>query len=484
MTRRLLIVDDEANYRRVLRMMLSGLHLASARGLDGDTLEILDEADGAAALARIESEPIDLVITDVNMPGMTGLELLRTLRERPHSPPVVVITAHSSIDDAVDAIQRGAIDYLQKPFDEARLLLTVKRALAMTALLQENERLREDVFARWDFSSIRGKSDALTAALRLAGKVASAEAPVLLLGESGTGKELFARAIHHNGKRSQGPFVAINCAAIPEGLLEAELFGAEAGAYTGAQKRRRGRVELARGGTLFLDEIGDMPLPLQGKLLRLLQERTFVPLGAEREQHADVRFVCATHRDLGHEVKEGRFREDLRYRVSVLVLPLPPLRDRGDDVLLLAEAVIARVCTEMGRKTMAFTADARRSLLAHSWPGNVRELGNVVERAVILAEHDHIDVVDLDLPTALPSRPPTSVLATATAAAPSTPAADAAFVLPEQGLSLEVLERSLVEQALQRTRGNKSQAARLLGLTRATLRYRIEKMGLGSDDDG
>jgi DNA-binding NtrC family response regulator len=409
--------------------------------------------------------------------------LLRTLRERPHSPPVVVITAHSSIEDAVDAMQRGAIDYLQKPFDEARLLLTVKRALAMTALLQENERLRDDVRARWDFSAIRGHSDALTAALKLAGKVATAEAPVLLVGESGTGKELFARAIHHNGKRSKGPFVAINCAAIPEGLLEAELFGAEVGAYTGAQKRRRGRVELARGGTLFLDEIGDMPLPLQGKLLRLLQERTFVPLGGEREQHADVRFVFATHRDLAREVKEGRFREDLRYRVSVLVVPLPPLRDRGDDVVLLADAVVERVCGEMGRRAMAFTPDARRALQSHTWPGNVRELGNVVERAVILAEHDHIDVVDLDLPTALPPAPTPTPSTTSSMTSPTT-SSEAAFMLPEHGLSLEALERSLVEQALERTKGNKSQAARLLGLTRATLRYRIEKMGLGNDDDG
>jgi two-component system NtrC family response regulator len=297
--------------------------------------------------------------------------------------------------------------------------------------------------------------------------VAASESTVLLVGESGTGKELFARAIHHNSKRKAGPFVAINCAAIPEGLIEAELFGAEAGAYTGAAKKRRGRVDLARGGTLFLDEIGDMPLALQAKLLRLVQERTYAPLGSDREMSADVRFVFATHRDLAVEVSAGRFREDLRFRVSVLPVPLPPLRERGDDVLLLAESMCARVCGEMGKRPLTFSAAAKGALKAYRWPGNVRELGNVIERAVILADGDQLEPSDLDLPSAeVREESARNVRPTAQ------------FTLPPEGVSLEQVERDLVLQALERTKGNKSQAARLLGLTRATLRYRVEKLGL------
>ncbi len=463
MTRNILIVDDEANYRRVLTMMLMdlpGVHTAEAQ-------------DGAAALTHVDNNPIDLVITDVNMPQMDGLTLLKTLKQRAHAPSVVVVTAYSSISAAVEAMQLGAIDYLQKPFDEQRLKLTVQRALQISDLLQENQRLRDDVRARHDFAAILGDSDALKAAMRVAAKVAAADSTVLLVGESGSGKELFARAIHLNSKRKQGPFVALNCAAVPEGLLEAELFGAEAGAYTGAHKKRRGRVELARGGTLFLDEIGDMPTALQAKLLRLLQERTFQPLGAEKEEHADVRFIFATHRDLASEVQAGRFREDLRFRVSVLPVLLPPLRERGDDVMLLARELCARVCDSMGKKPLPFSAAAERTLLQHRWPGNVRELSNVVERAVILCEGVVIDAFDLDLPIAQ-----APMVATSTGAS--------TWTLPEEGLSLEHLERDLVRQALARTKGNKSQAARLLGLSRATLRYRIEKLDLvdpGSDAD-
>ena len=470
MSHRILIAEDEANYRTVLRLMLAELDV-----------EILEAADGAEALQTIERTAVDLVITDVNMPHLSGLELLSQLRSRSTAPPVVVMTAYASVDDAVSAMQCGAIDYLTKPFDEQRLLLTLRRALHMTDLLAENARLRDDLRSRFDFSSILGESPALLSALKTASKVAGSDANVLIQGESGTGKELFARAIHVNSQRRRGPFIALNCAAIPEGLLEAELFGAEAGAYTGATKRRRGRVELARGGTLFLDEVGDMPLPLQAKLLRLVQERTYQPLGAEAELKADVRFVFATHRDLAQLVKEGRFREDLRYRVSVVPVTLPPLRDRGDDVLLIADAACARVCESMGRKPLPLSAHARAALAQHDWPGNIRELGNVIERAVILSDGDGIDVADLDLPTALPPIDPSSP----TIAVVSSPATEptTSWVLPEQGLSLDALERNLVSQALERVRGNKSQAARLLGLTRATLRYRIEKMGLSAIDD-
>ena len=453
MTRRVLLVEDEPNYRAVLAMMLAALDL-----------ELIEAEDGVAALAALERADVDLIVTDVNMPRMDGMSLLKKLVADGHPAPVVVVTAYPAVESAVEAMREGAIDYLSKPFDEARLLLTIRRALRHAEVLAENRRLKDAVRARFDFSAVVGKSEVLLAALARAGKAAQSDASVLLRGESGTGKELVARAIHFNSKRASGPFVALNCAAVPEGLLEAELFGAEQGAYTGAHKRRRGKVELARGGTLFLDEIGDMPVVLQAKLLRLLQERTFTPLGAEQEQKADVRFVFATHRDLEQEAKAGRFREDLLYRVAVLPVVLPPLRERGDDVMLVASGFAAKVAEGMGRRAPRFAPSAERALRAHPFPGNVRELWNVVERAVILTDDDVLEAPDLGL-TATTTPPPRAVVA-------------GAWTLPDEGLSLEDLERDLVRQALAKAGGNKSQAARLLGLTRATLRYRIEKMGL------
>jgi DNA-binding NtrC family response regulator len=460
MTHRILLVEDEANYRQVLGLMLSDVDV-----------QIVEAVDGLAALEVLRKESVDLVITDVNMPRMDGLALLRELRAQPAAPPVVVMTAYASVDAAVDAMREGAIDYLTKPFDEARLRLTLQRALRMTDLLAENQRLRETVEQRYDFASILGQSDAMVAALKTAGKVAASDSNVLVQGESGTGKELVARALHHNSPRRNGPFIALNCAALPENLLEGELFGAEAGAYTGATRRRRGRVELARGGTLFLDEIGDLPLVLQSKLLRVLQEKTFTPLGGEHEVKADVRFIFATHRNLDVMVKEGKFREDLMYRVSVLRVALPPLRARGQDILLLADAFMSRLAAEKGRAGMRLSAASRQALLKHPFPGNVRELSNIMERAVILAEEDVLEPSDLGLTGAAVEIP------AATGGQPT-------FVLPAEGVNLEEVEKDLVRQALQRTDGNKSRAARLLGLSRATLRYRLEKMGLDDKEPG
>lgn len=281
---RIVIAEDEENYREVLSMLL-----------DDVEADLAFAENGEVALELIGAAPTHLVMTDLNMPKLGGLALMEKLNERPNPPPVVVITAYGSVDVAVDAMRKGAIDFLEKPFDEDRLLLTLERAMKHSALVAENQRLRDALEERYDFGQIEGTSESLLQALKMAGKVARSEATVLVRGESGTGKELFARAIHFNSPRKAGPFVAVNCAAIPENLLEAELFGAEAGAYTGATKRRRGRVEQASGGTLFLDEIGDMPLSLQSKLLRLLQERAFMPLGGEKELEADVRFVFATH---------------------------------------------------------------------------------------------------------------------------------------------------------------------------------------------
>ena len=466
MTHRLLIVEDEPNYRAVLRMMLGNLDV-----------ELFEAADGQAALELLERQDVDLIVSDLNMPRVGGIELLRALRARDDHTPVVVVTAYSSVEGAVEAMRAGAIDYLQKPFDEERLRLTMGRALRMTELLAENRRLRDAVEERYRFEEIAGESEGLVAALTTVGKVAASESSVLIRGESGTGKELVARALHFNSRRAAGPFVAVNSAALPDTLLEAELFGAEAGAFTGAAKRRRGRVELARGGTLFLDEIGDMPLVLQTKLLRVLQERAFTPLGGEVEQKADVRFVFATHKDLGAEVKAGRFREDLFYRVNVLSVTLPPLRERGHDVVLLAERFARHAAAQMGRRAPVIGDAARHVLLRYPFPGNVRELANVIERAVILCESDTLTPHDLDLPATAPAPQ-----RTASGVAHDAGGTPELFRLPEHGVSLDELEASLVRQALERTGGNKSRAARLLGLTRATLRYRLEKLGDGGGD--
>ena len=442
----ILLIEDEANYRQVIAMMLADLDV-----------ELLEAEDGEAGLARLEREDVDLVITDLNMPRLDGLGVLAEIAAKRPGLPVVVITAYGTVDSAVTAMRHGAIDYLQKPFDSARLRFTLERALRITDLLAENRRLRDDVEARWDFSHILGRSPKMVEALRVAGQVARADSTVLVEGESGTGKELVARSIHYNSPRKKGPFVAVNCAALPDTLLEAELFGAEPGAYTGAVKRRRGRVELADGGTLFLDEIGDMPVPVQAKILRLIQEKTYTPLGGEKEAPADVRFVLATHRDLRALVSKGQFREDLFYRIAGLPVRLPPLRERGDDVLELADMFLVKTCQSMGRPPLTLTPTARAALKRHPFPGNVRELANVIERAVLLAEEDVIHAGDLGLPDE----------------APGAPAPAGAFLLPQEGLSLEALERDLIRQALERAGGNKSHAARLLGLTRATLRYRL-----------
>jgi DNA-binding NtrC family response regulator len=370
--------------------------------------------------------------------------------------------------------------------------MTLQRVLRVTDLMAENKRLRDAVEKRFDFSLIIGESEAMVAALRVAGQVAASEATVLVEGDSGTGKELVARAIHYNSRRSSGPFVAVNCASLPDTLLEAELFGAEAGAYTGATRKRKGRVELAQGGTLFLDEIGDMPLLLQAKILRLIQEKTFTALGGEQELRANVRFVVATHRNLKAMVDDGRFREDLYYRVTGLRVRLPPLRERGDDVLLLAETFIKVNCQNLGRPVLALAKGAAAALKLYPWPGNVRELANVMERAVLLCEGDAIDTIDLalgdgDAPRPAVARPAAATPANGAGPASTAPAGTAPgtqFVLPGEGINLEEVERDLVRQALQRAGGNKSRAAKLLGLSRATLRYRIEKFALEHEAPG
>jgi two-component system response regulator AtoC len=340
---RILLVDDEPNMRRSLRLLLADLEI-----------ELVDAEDGPAALEVLAEQEIHLVVTDLRMPGMDGLELLHRVRDRRPEVPVVILTAFGSIESAVDAIREGAFDYVTKPFREEELKLVIERALAVGTVLHENRLLRDEIVGRYDFSRIIGTSPAIVESLRLAGEVASADTTVLLHGESGTGKELFARAIHYNSSRRSGPFVAVNCAAIPDALLESELFGHERGAFTGADRRKPGRFEAADGGTLFLDEIGDMSAAVQAKWLRVLEDRSFQRLGGNERIEVDVRIVCATNHSLRDAVREGSFREDLFYRVTAYPVRLPPLRERRQDILPIARAVLAELAPAMGKRIRDF----------------------------------------------------------------------------------------------------------------------------------
>ena len=349
MKARILIVDDEPRFCEVYSMLLSDLGV-----------EIVTANGGEEALAKARADRPDVVITDLAMPGMDGMALLKVIREEFHDVPVVVATAFGSIESAVNAMRAGAFDYVTKPVEEETLLLTAKKALQFAGVLAENRALRRELESRYDMRQILGESPEMMRALKMTGDVAKTETTVLILGESGTGKELVARAVHFNSPRARGPFIPVNCAAIPETLLESELFGHEKGAFTGADRRREGRVESSNGGTLFLDEIGDMPHSLQAKILRLLQEREFQRVGGREPIKADVRFLCATNRDLTKAVKEGKFREDLFYRIHVFPITLPPLRERGGDVLLLAKAFLKKYSREMGKPVMNIARATRR----------------------------------------------------------------------------------------------------------------------------
>ncbi len=451
--RRILLVDDEERMRSVMEKILQRLNVAC-----------LHASSGEEALGILETSGVDLILTDLMMPGMGGVELLRTLRKKGNDTPVIVVTAHGSIESAVQAVKEGASDYIEKPFDKERIGLSVEKALQFGELLSDYKALREEVSEKFDFSNIVTRSEQMLETLKLASKVAGeSQTTVMIYGESGTGKELMARAIHYNSDRRRKRFVAINCTAIPETLLESELFGHEKGAFTGADRSKGGLLEQAAGGTLFLDEIGDMPLAVQAKLLRVLQEREFTPLGGREVKAFTGRVVCATNRDLEKMVPAGEFREDLYYRINVFPIRIPPLRERRGDIVMLGEFFLKQFAGEMGKPLKGFTPDAVRALEEHPWKGNVRELGNLLERAVILAEGTHLTVRDLGLRSSAEAPPPESV---------------SGFSLPAGGLNLEELEKQLVLQAIQAARFNKTRAAQLLGLTRAQLRSRLEKFGI------
>jgi DNA-binding NtrC family response regulator len=455
----ILLVEDKDSLRRVLRLTLehAGYTVAEC-------------ADARAAAAEIARAPYRLVLTDLRMPHGSGLDVLHAARAADPDVPVVVMTAYGSIDEAVQAMKDGAHDFLQKPVDSNYLLLLIGRALEQARLRTENILLREEWSRRYGFPRIIGESDAIKRAVAETQRVAMTEATVLLLGESGTGKELFARAVHHLSPRRDQPFVAINCAAIPETLIESELFGHERGAFTGATERRPGKFELASGGTVFLDEIGELPLAVQGKLLRAIEEKTVDRIGGRTPVSVDVRIVAATNRELQQAAEAGEFRRDLYFRLAVFPVEIPPLRERGEDVFLLARHFAAQFGKELRGREATLTDDALARLRAHAWPGNVRELENAIERACILADASTLRPLDFSLPDARPgaTQPPETFaeldlsggLAEAT----------------ERAVSF--VERRKIAEVLHAHSGNKTRAAETLGVSYKTLLTKIKDYDL------
>lgn len=451
----ILVVEDEQAQRRLVADILKrdGHAVAEAASVD-------------EALGLMEASVPDLVLCDWRMPEKDGGELLKEVERRGLDCTVIVMTAYGSIAHAVEAVRLGAADYLAKPFEREALRLAVERVLKTRKLEVENRRLREQAAEGESYGELIGKAPSMQSLYRTIHKVAATEATVLIAGESGTGKELVARSLHSGSNRASGPFVAVNCAAIPETLIESELFGHERGAFTGAHRRREGRFAEAENGTLFLDEIASMPLPLQSSLLRVLQERKFTRLGGTGEIRCDVRVVAASNRDLPQMVTDGLFREDLYYRLNVVGLEIPPLRSRREDVPLLASALLERSARVHGVESGPLPVEILRRFMEYHWPGNVRELANAVERLVLLAEDGIIQAADL---------PPE--------VARSTPGATTPFRLPAEGLDWESMEGDLLRQALDRCDGNRAAAARLLRLGYKAFLYRLEKFGLSESDD-
>jgi len=445
-TFRLLIVDNEEKMCALLKTYLSS-----------EKLEIATAFSGEEAIARFKEEPFDVVLTDLKMPGKSGLDVLdEVLRIAPQTS-VLLMTAFATAQTAVQAMKKGAYDYLIKPFDFEEVRLKIEHILKEKTLQQENVGLREQLQTRFSFENIIGHSGVMQDVFKLIKKVADVDTTVLIRGESGTGKELIALAIHRNSHRAEKPFVAVNCAAIPENLLESELFGYEKGAFTGADRRKPGRFELAANGTIFLDEIGDLSPALQAKILRVLQNKTFERLGGTEAIQLKARIIAATNRDLEAAVKDGHFREDLYYRINVFPIFLPALRNRKEDIPELIEHFVAKY----SKKPLKITPNFSRALQAYRWPGNVRELENIIERAVILADNDELTTEHL--PPHLAHRIGESLF-------------DAE--LPDDGIELEKVEIQLIRKALTKSGGNKSKAAKLLGITRRKLYSMMERLGI------
>jgi len=452
------VIDDEELYRRALDRILArvGHRVSCAR-------------DASEAMSVVSAEHLDLVLCDVRMPGIQGLELVRQIHDVQPDLPCIVITGYGSAEASVDALRAGAFWYPEKPFDQTSLDVVrrlVDQAIEHGRLKAENRLLQRQLRTRYRFENIVGSSPALRYALEMVEKVADSDSTVLITGESGTGKELFARALHYNSRRADRLLVTVNCGAIPEELLESELFGHVRGAFTNAVSHRQGRFSLAHGGTIFLDEIGDMSPNLQVKLLRVLQERTFEPVGSSKSVSVDVRVVAATNQDLPVAIREKRFREDLYYRLNVIPIEVPPLRERREDVPLLMRHFLDTLNAEKGRGVTGFEEQALERLLAHDWPGNVRELENLIERLVILRGEGEIRLEDLPPPFS-------SVRTPLRTDAPRIPSAGIPF-----NDVVDRFETDLILQALEQTHWNKQRAAQILGLNRTTLLEKIKKKGL------
>jgi DNA-binding NtrC family response regulator len=439
---RILVVEDEEKLRRVIELQLrsGGYEVEQA---------------GSAEKALTVAPSVSLILTDLRLPGMDGLKMLAELRTRGLLTPVIVMTAFGTVEGAVEAMKAGAVDFLPKPFSMDHLMTVVEKALEVRALREENRTLREQLGARYDVKSIIARSPSMADVLNTVLRVAPTRSTILLEGESGTGKDLLARAIHQQSPRRDKPFVKINCTAIPENLLESELFGYEKGAFTGANISKPGKFELADTGTVLLDEIGDVPLGIQVKLLRVIQEREFERLGSNKTIQVDVRVIAATNVDLRKAIEQGTFREDLYYRLNVVPIRVAPLRERKGDIPDLVSRFVKQYSEDLGSAVSSISDTAMQALVNYPWPGNVRQLQNVIERSILLCQETRLEASDIRFDGAVASKTPAEV--------PFLP----------QGMTLVEYEQAIIKEALKRAEGNKSKAARLLGLTRNALRYRL-----------
>jgi DNA-binding NtrC family response regulator len=446
---KILIVDDDPDIRSILQDRLESLDY-----------QTVTAADGQEALVKVAKEDPDLMFLDLQMPQMNGLQVLKNLKDHADLP-VIVITAFGSIENAVEAMRQGAFDFITKPFSPNHLDIVTKKALERRALVQENRYLQGEVNAT--YPDILGDSPTLKEAIETAKKVAKSTSTILLLGESGTGKEIFARSIHRWSQRPKKPFVVVNCVALRDELCESELFGHEKGAFTGAHQMKRGKLEVANGGTVFLDEIGDIKPELQAKLLRVLQEREFERVGGTQRIHVDIRVIAATNRDLQKAVREGQFREDLYFRLNVVSISLPPLRERIEDIPVLTHYYIDRFSGSTRRSAMKISAKAMEVLMGYHWPGNVRELANIIERAVVLAKGDEIMPEDLTLQ-------------------PAAPPSEESYWGKSYHDAVRAFQRDVIQHALQRTGGNQAKAAETLSLQRTYLARLIKKLSIKEQD--
>lgn len=447
----ILVVDDEKGQREILTAILSK-----------EGYRIVDVPGGREALQRLKTEEFDLILTDLKMQGVSGMELLEKVLAETPNQCIVIMTAHGTIDSAVDAMRKGAFDYLEKPLDREELLLTLERAFERIMLLRENRALHKRLEESQGIPSIIGEHPKIKEVFRIVNRIAATGSTVLIYGESGTGKELVARAIHDKSLRKEMPFFAINCAAIPDTLMESELFGHEKGSFTGAGNREIGLFEAADKGTIFLDEIGEMSVAMQAKLLRAIQEKEIRRVGGKANISIDVRLISATNRDLETEIRKGNFRDDLYYRLNVIRLNLPPLRERGSDIAPLADFFVSKYSLATGIKMKGISKPALKILMNYSWPGNVRQLESVIERGILMAEGDYIQPEDL----------PVEVHEE------NLNGGHLPFELPPEGISIEELEREIIIKAMDRTGWVIAKAAPLLGMSYKTLQYRLEKFAI------